>query len=271
MQNILLNIPPLKQGDPSWGNDKMGSTQITLSSEGCLVTCATMLLKFLLKKEITPGDLNTWLKNNSGYQNGNLFVWGSLSSYDSRINFGYRYNYPALDKIDQQLLKGIPVIVEVDHNRLTPAVDQHWVLVVGKVNGFYIINDPWLGTQLQFQDRYGAAVSGMFIVATYDFAGDTEPQVPEDEEPLFSVKVKNGVDSLIIRSSPFKSSATDTKLRTKYPEEHQVFEEANGYFRIGFSRWISTEFVDKLQPILSLSDSEKLDILWKWYDTNIKE
>ena len=85
---------------------------------------------------------------------------------------------------------------------------------------------------------------------------------------LYRVRVNPGITSLIIRSAPIISSANDTGMRAKYPNEFDVYEERNGYGRIGAGRWVSmnpayvTKIVTNPQEV---TDSEKLDLLWSWY------
>jgi len=243
MADILLNITPLSQKDPRWGSVKLGTSNETIGGYGCLITSASMMLRHF-GFDTDPGRLNDLLKANGGYHDGNLFVWGSLEKIFNGVKFGYRYNGAYLDKVDAQLQAGKPVIVNVDMYPATSALDEHWVLIVGKVNGSYIINDPWYGTQFKFEDKYGAPSKGVRIVCTYNFDGAFTP--PEPETALYRVKINEGVTALRIRSAPVESPSTDTGARAKYPQEYDVFEERDGYGRIGAGRWIALEYTQKL-------------------------
>jgi hypothetical protein len=268
--NILLNIRPLAQRDPRWSSDKMGTTNIPIGNQGCLMVAWTMVVRYLLGLDVYPDEINGWLGANGGYQDGNLFVWSVSKKYDPRLTFGHRYNGAYLDKIDEQLAKRMPVIVNVDLYPNTPTIEQHWVLIVGKMNGRYIIHDPWFGAQLWFDEWYGNPNTGVRIVCTYNFTGDIPDPLPvppvENGEPMYNVKVKAGVTSLVIRSAPIVSSSTDTGKRAKYPEEYTVYEEKNGYGRIGAGRWISLTYVDRIGTSGEPTDVEKLRILWDWYE-----
>lgn len=250
MSDILLDIAPLAQGDPRWKDIQLGTSSSTIGSHGCLITDTTMMCRFF-GINLDPAGMNAWLKANGGYQNKNLFYWPVLNKLDQRITFNKRYEYAALDKIDEQLRAGKPAIVNVDMVPSTPALDEHWVLVIGKVAGSYIINDPWYGTQFKFEEKYGAPGTGVRIVCTYNFTGTINPlPEPEPEVVLYRVKVNEGVTRLVIRTAPIVSSTNDTGDRAKYPEEYDIFEEKNGYGRIGVSRWISLEWVTKITPSL---------------------
>lgn len=255
MPDYLLKVPVMGQENPLWGSKKLGTSTSSIASQGCLITCMSMFLKFL-GFDTDPGRLNTLLLANGGYHNGNLFVWGSVTKFFPKLTFGYRYEYAALDKIDEQLARGLPVVVEVDYFPTTTPIDQHWVLVVGKVGGSYIINDPKkLGDQIKFEDRYGDPKSHMYIVNTYKF----EPSIGN---PLFQVKVL--ITNLLIRSGPANTYSTYGVYAKGI---YDVYEEKNGYYKIGSDRWISADpkYTQKLVQTTEPTDSEKLEILYAWY------
>lgn len=251
---MLLEIEPLSQVDPQWKSIQLGTSNKTIGSHGCVITSATMMLRHF-GINMNPAELNTWLKANGGYHNQNLFVWGVLSKLSPNISFGYRYGYAALDKIDEKLNQGRPVFINVDYYPNTPAIDEHWSLVVGKENGSYIINDPKDGRQLKFEDRYGDPRKKIYNVCTYNFTGVIQPPIEdpvEEANVLYRVRVK--ITNLVIRNAPDKNA---TVVQKYAHGEYDVFEEKNGYGRIGTNRWISIdpEYVEKID--------NRLDILWK--------
>lgn len=255
MSDYLLKINPIGQEDPKWNNIKLGTSVSTIGQQGCLITCMSMFLKFV-GFDTDPQRLNTLLLNNGGYYDGNLFVWGSVTKFYPGLTFGYRYNYAALDKIDEQLARGLPAVVEVDYNPATAPIDQHWVLVVGKVGGSYIINDPKkLGDQIKFEDRYGDPKSHLYIVNTYNYDGNTVT-------PLFEVKVL--ISNLLIRKGPAKTYGVYGVYAKGI---YDVYEEKDGYYKIGPDRWISADpiYTQKLGDLAEPTDIEKLGILWSWY------
>lgn len=197
--NMILDIAPLSQIDPRWKNIRLGTSSSTIGSHGCLITGITMMLNHL-GLDIDPARLNEWLVANGGYSKGNLFVWGSVARLLKGLTFAYRYNGAYLDKIDEQLALKMPAIVHVDYNPLTPYIDEHWIAVIGKQDGSYIVNDPRNGNQFKFESMYGAPSKGIFHVCTYNFVASTEPG--EEEDMLFEVKVK--ISDLVIRSGPGK-------------------------------------------------------------------
>ena len=269
--NVLLDIQPLSQRDPRWASIQLGTSTSTIGSHGCLMTDMTMFLRYL-GLNMTPAEVNAWLKANGGYNGGNLFVWGSVSKLLPGLTFGHRYTEPYLDKIDEQLVAGRPVIVNVDGTPATAALDEHWILIVGKENGYYIINDPIDGSRMRFNDRYGDPKTKIYIICTYNFTGTVPPPVvipPEEEgDVLYRVKIKNGITQLVIRSGPSSIAPVVFRYATG---EYDVFEEKKDilsgtmYGRIGIGRWISLDpdYVEKIGTPTSPSDSDKLERLWK--------
>jgi len=228
----VMDIKPLAQGDARWGGDKLGTSNTTISGYGCLITCVTMMLNHLGWAE-TPGTLNVKLRDNGGFHSGNLFVWGSLSALYPGVKFAYRYAGSALDKINASLAAGMPVIVHVDYNPSTQAIDEHWVLVVGRQGDDYIINDPKDGKQLLFSTRYGVASKNIHTVCTYNFAGTVEP-VPEPT-PIEAGQVVKTLVNLNIR----KGAGTGYSIwaTAKKGTELDVLEVRGDWVRVGWNQW----------------------------------
>ena len=241
MTDILLNIQPLSQKDPRWSALKLGTSTSTIGGYGCLITSASMMLKHF-GFDTDPARLNTWLINNGGYYNGNLFVWASLEKYDPRIDYQYRYKPVQLDKVDAQLAKGFPVIVNVDLVPSTTVLDEHWVLVVGKVNGSYIINDPWYGTQFKFEEKYGAPSTGMRIACTYNFNGVVVP--PEPPTPIEVGKVVKTLVRVNMRKSPNRYISNVWQV-LPIGERLDVIEtrivSGERWIRCGWNQWVMVE------------------------------
>lgn len=77
---------------------------------------------------------------------------------------------------------------------------------------------------------------------------------------LYRVKVI--ISNLLIRSG----AGSNYPVVERYASgEYDVFEERDGYGRIGAGRWIALEYTQKLGTATEPSDAEKLQILWDWY------
>jgi GH25 family lysozyme M1 (1,4-beta-N-acetylmuramidase) len=271
MSDILLNVPAFSQRDPRWKDIKLGTSTSTIGGYGCLMTAGSMVARYY-GVDTDPARLNQLLIDNGGYvnsqggsTNANLFVFGVLTDIFPQVkmdwtNFIDCSDIPApLDKIDSLLLAGYPVIVQVDYNPSDADIDQHWVVIKGKRNGSYIINDPIDGLERTFESKYGDPQRYIFRIVVYKGTPATLPE----ETPLYRVRVRSGVTSLIIRTAPIVSSTNDTGLRAKYPEEYNVFEEKNTYGRIGAGRWIALAYTEKVGGATPLTLEERVAELEK--------
>jgi len=135
----------LSQQDEHWSSKKLGfSTDTTIGSDGCLITCLSMIW------DSDPIKVNNWLKNNNGYANLNLVVWTSLPGFEWR---GWIYED---DKVKDALKKHGSCIIETDFNA-NPKDGSHFIVAIG--NGK--IYDPWDGKKKAFSSYksfYGYAV-----------------------------------------------------------------------------------------------------------------
>lgn len=261
MDDIMLDIQPLSQLDPRWKDAKLGISATTIGGYGCLITSVSMMLKHF-GFDIDPLRLNNLLVNNGGYYNGNLFVWGSLEKIFNGVSFGIRYQSSVNDKIDEQLRAGKPVIINVDYVPSTAVIDEHWVLVVGKVGGNYVINDPRDGQRHVFNDIYGDPKAKIYNVCTYNFTGTITQ--PEPETPLYRVRVT--IPDLFIRGGAGKTFPVVQRFASG---EYNVYEEKNGYGRVGINKWLSLSYTVKVGVVEPLpepeqfTDADKLRMLWE--------
>lgn len=147
---MILDIEPISQLDERWKDERLGTSYTTIGQYGCLVTCAAMMLKYY-GYDTDPKRLNELLKANTGFASGNLLVWDSIKAFYP-VYFANRYYGNRLDKLDENLAVGNPAIVKVDLKPKTYSIEEHWVLVIGKCDGRYIIADPIDGALVI--DRY---------------------------------------------------------------------------------------------------------------------
>lgn len=156
---IVINIQPLWQKDPRWGSIKLGNSYLTLATDGCLVTDFAMVIG------VTPAEFNARMKAVGGFTGARIY-WGMIEEAypDCKYVWAYDcYYIPApLDKIDEFLGQGIPVMVHVTRNGY-----QHWVLIVGKDGNDYTINDPIDGHKVSFRERYGDPAKQILRVRVY--------------------------------------------------------------------------------------------------------
>lgn len=146
--------PAYAQGsDMPWAADRMGQSSKSMQKSGCAVSAVAMALSGITGRTITPGELNAHLSGESvkGYTgSGDIRDWkpmGHVAGLDVKVTRQAEKTFNA-DRIDAQLAKGRPVVVQVEYKNSngTPGYDgkgDHWILVTGRdANGQYQANDP---------------------------------------------------------------------------------------------------------------------------------
>jgi len=250
-----LDIDPLSQKDTRWSNEKLGTSSVTIGAYGCLLTSVAMVCNYF-GKNTDPSKLNKDLIEVNGYESGNLLKWNAVETIypDIVVDWNYFLANPDDALIDEVLVQELPVIVQVDYNTNTPALDQHWVLVVGKEGNDYLIVDPIDGSTA-YLSRYADKVWRMAVY-----------QQQAIEEPLFKVKVICG--ALNVRSTPiYKPDGSNKVDLLMNGEVKSVYEiAANGWYRIGIDRWISgySDYTEKIEiepPPQPLTLEERVEIL----------
>jgi hypothetical protein len=153
----LLDVQLWSQQDIRWGGDRMGSSYITLKQEGCLVTAVSSYLNFL-GIDTDPKRYNQLLSTRGGYQTPNKMYWlmpdvlwkGQVARAEYQ-GFSYGQGWETLA---QSILdSGRPALAHVD---FIPggSVQQHWVLLIGNIDGVWWMYDPIDGTVSALAARY---------------------------------------------------------------------------------------------------------------------
>ncbi|MCL4505535.1 MAG: hypothetical protein M1434_02655 [Chloroflexi bacterium] len=187
--SAVFAAPPLSQRDPQWRDQTLGfgDPSTTIGSDGCTLTCLTMLADGFSAQE-TPATLNRKLKAlgaNVGFS-GALIVWAGLPAALPGIalrRITTCTDRPApMGEIDAALDSGMPVVVELDQSP-APGFSNHWVVLVARRGGDYLIHDPWpipAEPNASLQARYGfaGAPAQVINVAVYytGVAGQSQPQ-----------------------------------------------------------------------------------------------
>jgi hypothetical protein len=134
---LELSVPAFSQDDPRWSHQFLGPTNETLGVEGCTLTSIVMVLNFYGVKT-DPLLLNEYLFANRGYNNEGYLSFADVCPYTSgKIRLAYR-GWPSYAKLDESLLAGHPVIVQLPR----PGGAMHFVVVVGKKGWDYLVRDP---------------------------------------------------------------------------------------------------------------------------------
>lgn len=136
------------QNDPRWRDAQLG-TKGTIGAFGCLMTDATMVADYYGANE-TPLTVNEKMKNNGGYQGGNLFVWGVFASLFG-LKYPGQFSNPGplttgqMSQIKGVIDKGYPVFLQIDTIPASSQLDEHWILALDYDGDDFIIQDPWDG------------------------------------------------------------------------------------------------------------------------------
>jgi hypothetical protein len=191
---FAADFPWFSQGDARWKTDKLGqSKRSTIGRSGCVLSCLSMLLNAEASNpQITPGDLNTWLKKNGGYYGRNMRwqIPGEIDGNGKGLELVAQIQRVNDWKfLSEQLALGNKVIVKVRSRR------SHWVLVTKQVGPFdqassYQINDPGMAS---YKDRTLAHFKGFKAARSYSgnwldeeaFTLDTEIKVVPVESDEF--------------------------------------------------------------------------------------
>lgn len=189
---MKLNILPLSQQDERWKLKRLGGSTVTIGSYGCLLTCHSMFLRYL-GQDLYSDTLNDIYKTKGVYDpQGNINFWAAGTAFENTWAAGEYYqciDIPCdFNKIDQCLDKKMPVIAMVDFDA-NPATtgDWHFVLVIGKENGSYLINDPWTGETYFFEAKYGDPARMIYGLRIY--LGKEVPDGTTCEDQLSDCKV----------------------------------------------------------------------------------
>ena len=158
-----LPLPPITekyygalywQRDPRWKDKPLG-TSGTIGSYGCVMTAETNALN-QLGIVTNPVVNNAWRTANGGYRNGNLIVWEKVTEQHPNIIWEGKTWNPTDAQIKQKISDGCPLVMLVDHNEGTPALDEHWVNSIPSPvdDGAIWIHDPWDNSTIRLRDRY---------------------------------------------------------------------------------------------------------------------
>ena len=138
-----MNLPLLCQRNPSWSEQKIGASQLTLGKYGCTTTSLSEL-SFYFGCPLTPPQI---AKNIDWYTPEGLVIWRNLKF--TNFTFEKRLN-SRIDAAINESLKDPDkaVMVEVE--------GRHWLTVIGKTfwgNDWKAI-DPWFGGTCNVLQRY---------------------------------------------------------------------------------------------------------------------
>lgn len=219
----------ISQQDPAWKNQKLGFSNRTIGTDGCTLTCLSILVNGFGHNE-TPASLNEQLKalgRGNGFIN-EMIVWGGLPrifpefSLRKIIICREDTQRAPLNEIDAALARGQAVLVEIDRS---PArgIQNHWVVLYKKEGGDYLMNDPWPhpvdGKPTLLSPRYAAGrLLAKVITAVVWY------EVPDNAPPLD--------DGMYVQVSASATSGLRMRAQPTTASDTRALEPAGSYLRV---------------------------------------
>lgn len=155
----ILDVPHFSQLNSSWKNEKLGTSSSTIGGYGCAITSTTMVLNYYgytktpLGLSMNPSNLNKYLIDNNGYNDGNMLVWSSISKMVEEIKKKDN-TYKDLPSLEFSYSNYSEDLIKTDQEATTPGIVQ------------IVINDK--GTPKWSDDNLHFVVSeGMYDNAVY--------------------------------------------------------------------------------------------------------
>jgi len=138
IHHTVIPVPIFTQDDPRWTFELLGPTYQTVGQSGCAITSAAMVLA-AYGVDTDPRRLNQYLTTHAGYTDNGWVYWEKAAEIAPADQVEKAYeDLPSYALIDQNLLKGNPVIIRLTLQNGT----THFVVIVGKQGWDYLIQDP---------------------------------------------------------------------------------------------------------------------------------
>lgn len=141
------------QRDPRWSRFPIGTSDVTLGTDGCLVSCLAYLQSRWSGHLITPKDACAWYNITNGFTSDGRFKWDWLRmwsdgglQYQGRFSWGATYSF---QWVELGQLRHFVVLLRNPQN--------------GKTDICY---DPWeLSTHVQSIYKYDARYEKVYVRA----------------------------------------------------------------------------------------------------------
>lgn len=207
---MKLLLPQLfHQQDVRWGKKLLGNNTnptFNLHNYGCLVAAEAMIACYY-GKDTDPLRLNEQLAQNSGFIDGGRYVWNAINRIypdisESIVKTPAPLTDAQMNEIKAAIDQGFPVIVQIDYNPKTAALDSHFVVITGysqKDENDFTIADPLKSTEHSLKDYLGwMRPSARKTIEEYCIVKGKVPTMDQTQIVL-TVKAQSGVN---IRKSP---------------------------------------------------------------------
>lgn len=228
-----MNLPIFKQSNLRWANKRLGQSNYTMASAGCLVTCLSMVASYFRGK-ITPLDvLNRLIRNNLLNKNGVMISYQKVASVLGLDYFGYFNPVSTATLINFVSYKRLPVIAQVGRG-----AKIHFVVLTyyDRKNKFFLINDPLYGEyNVKFNKRY----RNVYAAVVYEAKPVAKPPVKPPVKlpvnppvvPLPAVPPQKVEEPIPIPNSPELITdipKEEVVVGTSFKEQGEIMSILNG-------------------------------------------
>lgn len=139
-----INLPDIatyRQDANEWSSDTLGTTSDTMAGYGCTVTSVANAITNVTGNQTSPKVLNDTLSRINGYTNRGWLIWSKVAEATNGAVQITVHGTPTHEKIDQCMAAGSYPIVKIKLGGVVP----HWVMLVGRRDGEYMMRDPLQG------------------------------------------------------------------------------------------------------------------------------
>lgn len=148
-----------RQDDERWGEERLGDSEYTMRSSGCLVSSIASAVSMESGTEVTPGVLNERFSGEQVYDTAGNLLWERLNDLgEYRVDV---YGEASAEVIDACLSEGRYPVARV---RMYALGNIHYVLIVGVRDGEYLCMDP-LQDKITKLSSYGNRVYAVRCVS----------------------------------------------------------------------------------------------------------
>jgi len=138
---VLPDAAAFRQDAADWADDKMGQTADTLGDYGCTVTSVANAISNVTGAPVSPKQLNEKLGQVGGYTSRGWLIWSKVAEATDGAVQVTVHDEPTREGIAACMAGGGYPVVKIKLGGVIP----HWVLLVGRKDGEYIMRDPLVG------------------------------------------------------------------------------------------------------------------------------
>lgn len=143
-----IQIEYYLQNDNIWSKEKLGKTNYTIGSHGCLLSVIASINSHLYQTT-NPKELNDIFIDKDIYDNSGEIIWYKISNALPPLNYSYKRIFSG-KTISNNLQENIMSIVKVKYKKHGIF---HWVLIVGSTDNDFLIYDP-LNADKKYTELY---------------------------------------------------------------------------------------------------------------------